>query len=457
VLSPFRARIDLLARPVPPVYADFTDVLLFWSDLAVLATLVLWAVAWLARPAGRRRLRLGPRVIAWPAAGLLAIAWVGTPFALDPTLAFATVARFSALALLGLYVVNRVRDPRRLALPVAAMVALQAAVALVQVAGQASVGLARLGELRLAPNLPVSVVTLADGTRQLRAYGLADHPNILGGVLALGLVVLAGAWLFGRVRGSRGRRLRGLSLPLLFALGAAGLFVTFSRAAWLGFVLGAAAGLAILALARPRSRLVRRGLAKPLAALGVATAVAVVPLVVVFLPALAARSGAAGAVPTEVRSVAEREALLPAVVRVATDHPVLGVGIGGLPLALDRSAPDFPFDIQPASLVPLDVTAETGVGGGALYLVLLVAPWLALARAGPSGRAIPALATASALLVAIGVVGLLDYYPWSYEAGRIWSWLALGAWASAFERARVVRRSGEPATAARALARTADA
>jgi len=49
VLSPFRARIELLARPTPPIYGDFTDILLFWSDIALIATIGLWLLSLLAR------------------------------------------------------------------------------------------------------------------------------------------------------------------------------------------------------------------------------------------------------------------------------------------------------------------------------------------------------------------------------------------------------------------------
>ena len=53
ILSPFRARIDLVDRPVPPLYGDYTDFLLFWSDIALVATLVFWAFSLIARPRTR--------------------------------------------------------------------------------------------------------------------------------------------------------------------------------------------------------------------------------------------------------------------------------------------------------------------------------------------------------------------------------------------------------------------
>src|ERR1019366_9370942 len=101
--------------------------------------------------------------------------------------------RLLILAVLGLYVVNEIGSLRRVWIPIAVMVGSQAVVAIGQVLGQHSLGLAGLGEWLLAPSLGVSVVTTIEGTRVLRGYGLADHPNILGGILAVGLVLLVAA------------------------------------------------------------------------------------------------------------------------------------------------------------------------------------------------------------------------------------------------------------------------
>ena len=88
VLSPWRARISLVTRRTPPIYGDFTDVLLFAGELALLVTLTLWGVDRLLAP---RPIDLGPRFLAWPVAGLLVMATVGIPFATDPALAAYTV------------------------------------------------------------------------------------------------------------------------------------------------------------------------------------------------------------------------------------------------------------------------------------------------------------------------------------------------------------------------------
>ncbi|MGH2468068.1 MAG: O-antigen ligase family protein, partial [Candidatus Limnocylindrales bacterium] len=471
VLSPFRARIELLARPSPPVYGDFTDVLLFWSDAALLLTLGLWLVSFIGRP---QRVRLGPRFLAWSAAGLLAVAWLGVPASIDPGLSAYQAGRLLILALLGLYVLNEIERPADLLLPVGAMVAVQALVGLGQVLAQGSLGLGALGELRLSPSLPVSVVTAADGIRTLRAYGLTDHPNILGGLLVLGLLLVAGAFVAAsadgrrtqggrvsvrrvqvggarvggaRVGGSRvGRarapwnrvpwarvrwaRVRWAGLAL-FGLGAAALLVTFSRSAWLAL----AVGFVVLAgmLAPIVGRAARRSVWRPLAAVLLCGAMVSAPFAVAFLPDLLARTDTQGPIATEARSLDERGAVAAATVAVAREHPVLGVGLGTLPLAIQAAQPHFPYDLQPASVVLLDAAAETGLLGGLLELALIVGPWVALVRLRRAWT--PELAVASAALAAVTVVGFFDYYTWTYQAGRIWAWLVLGLWAAAYAAA----------------------
>jgi O-antigen ligase len=167
----------------------------------------------------------------------------------------------------------------------------------------------------------------------------------------------------------------------------------------------------------------------------VVAAIAVSPFVLADAPWVTARTDASGLIATEARSIDEREALAAEANQLFIDHPLLGVGLGGLPLAEQQANPSFGFSFQPAHIVLLDVAAETGILGGLLFLILLVAPWLALVRV--RQRWTPDLAAASAALAAITVVGFFDYYTWTYPAGRIWAWLVLGVWAVAYRRARL--------------------
>jgi O-antigen ligase len=417
VISPLRARISVVARPTVPVYGDFTDFLLFVSDVALLLTLGLWA---LSLALGRREVRVGPRFLAWPVAALVVVAWLSVPLAVDVPLAAYTATRLVLLVLLGLYVADEVDRLTRLVVPLALMIVGQAVVGIGQVVGQRSLGLSGLGEHVLSPILGVAVVTAHDGTRYLRAYGLTDHPNILGGLLALSLILLGGAIALDADR-------RQPWTVVVFALGAAALLLTFSRGAWFALVAGVVVLTGMLAAARDRGALRR---------LGVACAAALVvaaPFVAPYRDVIQARADSSGQTAKDLRAVSEREAVSEATTHLVVDRPILGVGIGTLPIAIEQVRPDFAYHYEPASVVLLDVTAETGLVGGGAYLVVLLAPWIALAR--HRRRWTGDLAVTSAALAALTVVGFFDYYTWTYSAGRIWAWVVLGLWVGAYCRA----------------------
>ena len=408
VLSPFRAWVDVGGDGDGPANPTSS-----WSLIAALATLVFWVVSLAAAP---RRIRVGPLFVAVPVAGLLAVSWLGIAVSNDPALTARASLALALVAALGIYILNEVDDFERLAVPLMAMIVVQAVVAIGQVAAQGSLGLQVVGEqvLRLADG-GLSIVAAADGSSSLRAYGLTDHPNILGGILAFALIILAS------VRGLAGAR--SSARWVVFALGVVVLFLTFSRSGWIAYAVGVAVAVAMLAVMRDRPA-VRRLLLAAAASLLVCA-----PLVVAFAPSIAARINIAGPIAAETRSIEERVALAQGAIRIFLERPVLGVGLGNLPEAMRVPEPGFDPG-QAAHVVLLDVAAETGAVGAACYLTLIVAPWFALVRA--RSRWTPALAAASGVLAAVTTVGFLDHYTWTTPAGLIWVAIALGLWAAAY-------------------------
>jgi O-antigen ligase len=425
VISPFAARFDLLARPARQVAPAYTDVLLPWAYVAMAVTLGLWAVSAVLRP---RPLRFGPAFIWIPAVGLLAISALSAVVSIDPKLAAFNVAKLAVTIAIGWYVVNEVDRLERVIVPVLLMVGSQAIIAIVQGATQHAVGLSVLQETVLAPGTPgASIVATAAGDRWIRAYGLTGHPNILGGVLAFGLLVIAAA---------QGERpLTRLIRMTVFALGVVALFLTFSRSAWIAFAAGLVVAIAMLAIRRDGPAVRSWGAAALIAA------VVGVTLAVPFAPYLAARANVSGPVPTETRSIDERLALADLAIKVFTEHPLLGTGLGTLPKAMKATDPAFDFGLQPAHVVLIDAAAETGIVGGACYLALVVTPWLALVRA--RRRWTRSLAGASAAVAAVTIVGLFDFYTWTASAGRTWAWILLGLWVVAYRAALEDRDDGE--------------
>lgn len=421
VLSPVRAQVVLVARPIGQVYGGYTDIVLSASDVAVLLTLGLWLASLVLQP---RTLSFGPAFLRWPLVALLLLVWVGVPSSVDPTLTAYNGVRLVLLAALALYVHNEIDRIARLAGPLAVMIAIQAVVGIGQVVSQRSLGLGLLGELGLDPLVRgTSVVVSAGGERLLRAYGLSDHPNILGGLLAFALLLLA-------VGLGRARAAQLMTGSVVWALGALALLLTFSRAAWASLAVGLVVAVAMLARRRDRPAL-RRWIGVSLGA-GLVCAAFLAP----YARFLAVRAELPNdPVPAEVMSLGGRSVLARLTNEVFVAHPLLGVGLGGLPEAMLTADRALPIDYQPAHLVLLDAAAEIGVFGALSYAVVLIAPWIALWR--QRARWTRELAGASAALAAISVVGLFDYYTWTFSPGRIWAWLLLGLWATAYSSARL--------------------
>lgn len=423
VLTPLRYHRVWLARPVAQVYPDYTDILWYASDIPLVATLALWLAGLALQP---RAVKTGPRILSVPIAALTAMALLSAAFSDSAGYALYQVLRLALLGGLWLFVVNELDDLRWVFVPVGIQVFTQSAVGLAQTLGQNSLGLARLGELELNPAWSGVSVVSAGGARLLRAYGLTDHPNILGGCLAFGLIVIA-AWYLCATSAWRA------ALGGLIGLGAMGLLLAFSRSAWLAL----AGGMAVFALLLWRDRQ-SRSLAE-LGGLLLAGAIVCLPLAWQYRTYVGARldqGDSFSQVFTENRSLEERAAVNRATLRIFLEHPLAGVGPGLLTESMAARFPQFDFYVQPAHNTALAAAAEVGAPGAMIYLAALLAPWAALWHASRRRRLdlSPALIGASALLFALMLVGVFDYYPWSHPSGRLWQWLAWGLWAVAFQR-----------------------
>ena len=419
VVLPLRYRFVLAARPVPPVYGDYTDILLFWSDIFLLAALGLWLLSLALQP---RRVSFGPGFLRWPLAALVGLSGVTAFFSVDPVLSFYHFARLLLLAGLALYVANEIESVGQLIVPAGLMIVSQSVVGIVQVLSQRSVGLPALGELALDPQVKGVSVVFAGDQRFLRAYGLADHPNLLGGCLAFALVLIL-AWP-GSTTGLR-RALWGS----VFALGALALYLTFSRSAWLALGAGVLVS-AMLYVYNRQLRVVLDWLSPVGAAL-----LLLAPFVWWTAPYLGMRLDTQSSLVNQA-PVSERAFLISATTRILAQHPLTGVGVGALPSALRAAFPDFPLNYQPAHFALLEAAAETGLPGALAYLSALVVPWAALGlgmRRGPERALSPTLIAALGALAAVTLVGFFDYYPWLLAPGRLWQWLVWGLWAGSYE------------------------
>jgi O-antigen ligase len=217
-------------------------------------------------------------------------------------------------------------------------------------------------------------------TSQLRAIGTSVDPNVFGGTVMLGLMLLVVQWASPRPV-FRKTVLVALGLPA-----AAGVLLSLSRASWLGL----AVGLGFIGLLRYRRIVVLAAIAG-LAVLATPAGQALVGRFV---------SGFSTADPATAFRVGEYTNALTLLAR----YPLLGIGFGASP-DIDVTAG--------VSSVYLLVAEQTGLLGLLLYLIALASTWLIglrglrqLADPGAQGVRVAFLAALTAALV----TGLLDHY-----------------------------------------------
>jgi putative inorganic carbon (HCO3(-)) transporter len=388
---------------------------------------VLWLLSRLVTPTPGK-VSLGPWFLTAPLVGFLVLSTVGIPFAVDPVYAAYQTLRLLLLLALYLLLINASLTPGAIAWPLAIAMVLQAVVALPQFVSGSSVGLARLGEITVKAAWPGASVVMVGEQRWLRVYGLTQHPNLLAGCLMTMLLVVGGFYL-------TQRGWKRLLLVVALSLGFVALLLTFSRAAWLGLILGSGAALLLLLWAWRREQWVPNW-----AAIGLLVAVLsliVLGFVVVNWQLLQPRLGLTSQ-GTEIRSVESRAIQVPAAVALIQKHPVLGVGLGNYPTALYSQVREmvaaYPV-YQPVYNVALLVMAELGIPGGALWLSLISLPWLNLWLRRMQVQITPWWSSLGGAFLALIAVSFFDFYVWTSHQGRLLFWLVLGLWAREWQAA----------------------
>src|SRR5579871_4736665 len=133
----------------------------------------------------------------WWVAGMVAlILWarLSALWSLYPDDSLNAAQQFAVAGLFALAALCAGPSPRSVAIVFAMGLVFQTVIAVTQTGLQHSVGLSWFGEFGLTPNQSGVSVLLAGGDRWLRPYGLTNHPNVLGGYCAAGLLALSG-WL----------------------------------------------------------------------------------------------------------------------------------------------------------------------------------------------------------------------------------------------------------------------
>ncbi|MFA7702204.1 MAG: O-antigen ligase family protein, partial [Patescibacteria group bacterium] len=304
-----------------------------------------------------------------------------------------------------------------------ASIFLQSVLALYQFITQSTFASKLLGLSLHDPAVPgVSVVEFYNRqgllVRWLRSYGGLDHPNILGGVLAIGIILIVGL-LVNRKKWQIAQKSRRLfvivnySLLLFFALA---LVLTFSHAAYLAASLGVIVLLIASAFGHFRDRISFKSLDSRLL---VGFSVLFVIVCIAFFSSLEIRLFSASRLGR--MSNCERVAGYSDAFKSIVSDPVSGSGVGNYYLSLySRNSHAQSYFYQPVHNVFLLVASEIGIPGLLFFILFLgLIIWGKLINFRNNGLPL-------ALILACLIIAMVDHWFWSLHFGIFFFWLVLG-------------------------------
>ena len=444
-ILPWQTRLIMVPGSLGGEYSEYGTLSLYGTDICLAAIIFLLAAKNRQKIfSGRwavKRLFFQPAWF-WPWAGFLLVASLSILIASDQLLAFQHWFWQAAGGWLALWLSGR-PDRKKIAAVFLAGLLLSGLFGWAQFFFQSAPASKWLGLASHNPAVAGASVVEAAAGRWLRAYGSFDHPNILGGALALGWL-LALKYLPRRpgkagATGATGDRalttravINGAVInhgpsaaiaravinhgPTMFSgMAAAALFFTFSRSAWLAWLAGIAVYFFLAAWWRPVPRETRETReTRSIASVRVCVAALVICVLALFYHnLLEPRLAASGRL--EEKSKMERMVGWQSGINILKNHLFLGAGLGN---SVRLSAQEPAAYRQPAHNHFLLIAIETG----GLGFLGWIAFWFLLARAFWRAKNAVALAVWTGLTM----IMMFDHYFFSLHAGVLIFYFVLG-------------------------------
>jgi len=282
----------------------------------------------------------------------------------------------------------------------------------------------------------VSVVETAS-QRFLRAYGALPHPNILAGFLAVSIVVTITLILLSRSNKEK------LILNIGLAIISAGLFLTFSKSAFLALIIGLVFMSAFILLSKERETKIYLG--QSLVLILVIMAI----LSLLFQAPLVSRLK--GDNRLEQYSTDQRANYMQQAQDIIKNNWLKGVGLGNYTLAVYNAAQikEEARFYQPVHNVYLLAAAELGILGFVFYILLIILAIKELwqFKIEESLQLLPILRnfkinriftfyqrrffwflSYTAIFIMLLIIMVFDHYFWTLYFGIIFWWLMFGLW-----------------------------
>ena len=276
-------------------------------------------------------------------------------------------------------------------------------------------GLAKHDPAEPGASVVEAIGSLGLGERWLRAYGTLDHPNMLGGLLALGAIIVVLTVLHLK-KTERKETVAGykyiiltfyfLLITFLFAL-----FFTFSRADWLAFVINLFAVLIIVLIKKDRFQQIQ--ILKIILISGILVFILLTSFQNLVLVRVKGESR------LEQKSNIERLDSNKVALDMFRDNWLIGVGMGNYTTELAKINPNHPaYFYQPTHNTYLLIAAEIGIFGIALFLYLILYINHYILKSGKVYK-IP-------LIIALIILLTFDHWLWSLHFGVLFLFFVLG-------------------------------
>lgn len=348
--------------------------------------------------------------------GLDLIFFISILFAPDKALALYRYVIF--LLGLGLFwlLLKTTYDKARLAIAFFSGLVIQGVLAVQQFLMQETFASKWLGMAAHLPiNLGVSVVETrgSDGVaeRWLRAYGSLDHPNILGGVMAIGLIILILVIANYKRPLDKKYDWKFIAYYLSLIVIAVGLIFSFSRSALFAFAVGMAIFFIFSLFKKDWLKIKKAG-------------GAIIVFIILFGAIFASYQSlfvtrAIGAERLETNSSFERRMYLNDSLALIKKNWLIGSGIGNYTKALSETDLRRPwYYLQPVHNVFLLVWEETGIFGLLFYIFIFVYFfWQSLKKNNVVGLSV---------LPALAIIMMFDHYIFSMHFGILFFFGLLG-------------------------------
>ncbi|MCK5212189.1 O-antigen ligase family protein [Candidatus Parcubacteria bacterium] len=237
-LLPWQTRWIIRGGELSGGYLEYETISLYATDILLFLVIAFFIVSKIIQKSPKKALTKAKISRVWIIVGLLEL-FVFISIFFAPLKSLALFAYGRLLLGIGLFwLVTEVKyNFTKLSLSFIAGAALQAGLGIWQFVTQSTfackyLGMASHGPGELGTAVIETIASDGIGERWLRAYGGLDHPNILGALLAIALLLLTGI-----IIKSQAKKWKYLyySLWLILLLG---LFSSFSRTAWLAFSIG---------------------------------------------------------------------------------------------------------------------------------------------------------------------------------------------------------------------------